>query len=81
MRFFNFVASSTGGHGNIGQLCWAWQNQEYIDSTFADDYIGFTTIGFGDWSLEFGDIDQGNGIHLTHWKDGDVAWSKTFLKF
>ena len=65
--------SDTGGLVRLGPLAIFWQNPD-------TEYPGFTTISWGDNSIEFGDIDNGNGIHVTGFKDGEIAYSRTLIK-
>lgn len=68
-----FNIDSTGGLIRIGPAAILWQNQD-------EEFPGFTTLSWGDSSLEFGDIDAGNGIHVTIFKDGDIDFQKTLLR-
>lgn len=68
-----FNIDSNGGLIRIGPAAILWQNRD-------NEYPGFTTLSWGDSSIEFGDIDAGNGIHVTIFKDGDIDYSKTLLR-
>lgn len=68
-----FNIDSNGGLIRIGPAAILWQNRD-------NEYPGFTTLSWGDSSIEFGDIDAGNGIHITTFKDGDIDYSKTLLR-
>ena len=64
-----------GGLIRFGPFAIAWGNSDYYN-----DFPGFTTVSAGNYSLEFGDIDAGNGIHLTKYADGDIEYTKTLVK-
>ncbi len=66
--------SSNGGHIRLGSLAILWQNQD-------SEFPGFTVISCGDFSLELGDIDNGNGVFITKYKDGDIEYSRPLLQF
>lgn len=68
-----FNIDSNGGLIRIGSAAILWQNRD-------EEFPGFTTLSWGDSSLEFGDIDAGNGIHLTTFRDGDISFQKTLLR-
>ncbi len=68
--------SSNGGHIRLGSLAILWQNQDALL-----DFPGFTVFSSGDYSLEFGTIDNGNGIFITKYEDGDIAYSRPLLQF
>lgn len=68
-----FDIDSTGGLIRVGPAAILWQNKD-------EEYPGFTTLSWGDSSIEFGDIDADNGIHITTFKDGDIAFQKTLLR-
>lgn len=67
--------SSSGGAIAVGKFSFTWSN---TDDVF--DWPGFTIIGWGDTFLEFGDVDNGNGIFLTRYKDGDIEFTKAILR-
>lgn len=73
-----FDIDSTGGLIRVGPAAILWQNAESCPSS--DGYPGFTTISWNDVSIELGDIDSGNGIHVTTFKDGDIHCQKTLLR-
>lgn len=64
---------STGGLLRIGPAAILWQNPD-------SEFPGFTVLSWGDTSLEFGDLDAGNGIHVTGYADGDIAYRKTLVQ-
>ena len=64
--------NSDSGTIRLGPLALVWQNPD-------GEYSGFTVLSYGDTSIEFGDIDAGNGIHITQFEEGDVAWQRTLL--
>lgn len=68
-----FNLDSTGGLIRIGPAAIVWQNPD-------SEFSGFTVLSWNDYSLEFGDLDEGNGIHVTGYADGYIAYSKTLLK-
>ena len=68
-----FDLSDTGGLVRLGPLAILWQNPD-------SEYPGFTTISWNDYSLEFGEIDAGNGIFLTHYADGDIEYTKPIIQ-
>ena len=68
-----FDVSDTGGLVRLGPLALLWQNPD-------SEYPGFTTFSFGNYSLEFGEIDAGNGIFLTTYFDGDILQTLPIVK-
>ena len=66
---------SYGGLIRFGPLALAWGNTDTLN-----DFPGFTTLSYGNYSLEFGDIDAGNGIFLTRYADGDIEFTKPIVK-
>ncbi len=70
-----FRINSSGGSIALGKFCFSWQN---TDDAF--DWPGYTVIGWGDTLLEFGDIDNGNGIFLTRYSYGEIEYTKAFLR-
>ena len=68
-----FNLDSDGGLLRIGPAAILWQNAH-------GEYPGFTTLSWGDSSIEFGEIDAGNGIHITTFKDGDIDVQKTLVR-
>ena len=69
----SFHLSSHSGHITFGPLGISWGNA-------VDDLPGFFVLSWWDRCLEFGDIDNGNGIHYTRWEAGDVATQRTLLR-
>ena len=65
-----------GGLIKLGSLAILWQNQ---DNEL--DFPGFTVFSVESYSLEFGAIDNGNGIFITKYEDGDIAYSRPLLQF
>lgn len=68
-----FDIDSTGGLLRIGSAAILWRNPD-------SEFPGFTIFSWNDTSLEFGDIDAGNGIHITGYTDGDIAYCKTLVQ-
>ena len=68
-----FDVSDTGGLVRLGPFALLWQNPD-------SEYPGFTTISWGDYSLEFGEIDAGNGIFITVYGDGDILQTLPIVK-
>ena len=66
---FNHIS----GQIRIGKFCFHWYNP---DARFP----GWTCISWGEASLEFGDIDSGNGIHFIKYVNGELAFHRTLLK-
>ena len=64
--------NSDSGTIRLGPFALVWQNPDA-------EYGGFTVFSYRDTSIEFGDIDAGNGIHITRFEEGDVAWQQTLL--
>lgn len=71
-----FDLTDDGGLIKLGSLAILWQNQ---DSEL--DFPGLTVFSAGSYSLEFGAIDNGNGIFITKYEDGDIAYSRPLLQF
>lgn len=69
------LVNSNGGHFKLGKFSFSWQNTDSFH-----EWEGYSVLCWADWSLEFGDIDNGNGIHLTHYKDGDIDFTKTLVR-
>ena len=65
--------SDTGGLIRLGPFALFWQNAD-------GEYPGFTALSWSNYNLEFGEIDAGNGIHLTKFADGDIEYVKTLVK-
>ena len=63
-----------GGLLGIGSFAILWQNADL-------EFPGFTTFSTGRYSLEFGEIDQGNGIFVTKYSDGDIEYVKPLIQF
>ena len=73
----NFHISKEGGDLRFLGLVIAW-GRPLRDFNLP----GFLVIGIGNFSLEFGDIDQGTpGIYLTRWIDGEPTTVHVFWKF
>ena len=68
-----FNITSQGGHICIGNWSLLWENA-------TNEFPGFTAIANSDYSLEFGEIDNGNGIFLTKYGYGDIEFTKPILK-
>ena len=68
-----FDISDTGGLIRLGPFAILWQNPD-------SEYPGFTTFSWNDTSLEFGDIDNGNGVYLTGFRDGEIEYSRKLLQ-
>lgn len=68
-----FDIDSNGSLIRIGPFAILCQNRDA-------EFPGFTTLSWGNYSLEFGDIDAGNGIHFTRFKDGDIDLQRTLIK-
>ena len=69
-----FDISDTGGLVRLGPLAILWQNPD-------EQYPGFTTFSYEDWSLEMGDIDCGNGIFVTKFDgQGEIEYTKTIFQ-
>lgn len=64
-----FDISDTGGLIRLGLFAILWQNPD-------SEYPGFTTLNWGDYSLEFGEIDAENGIYFTKYDEGDIEYTK-----
>ena len=64
--------TSDNGAIRLGPLAITWQNP-------VAEYPGFTLLSYGNTSIEFGDIDAGNGIHITRFKDGEIFSQQTLL--
>jgi hypothetical protein len=65
--------NSENGVIRLGPFSLFWQNPE-------PEYPGFTVLAYKDTSIEFGDIDAGNGIHITRFKDGEIFSQQVLLK-
>ena len=65
--------SDTGGLVRLGPFAVLWQNAD-------EQYPGFTTFSFGEYSLEFGEIDAANGIFVTTYADGDILQTLPIVK-
>ena len=68
-----FDVSDTGGLVRLGSFALLRQNAD-------EQYPGFTTFSFGEYSLEFGEIDAGNGIFITTYADGDILQTLPIVK-
>jgi hypothetical protein len=65
--------TSDGGLIRIGSFAILWQNADL-------EFPGFTTFSNAHYSLEFGEIDQGNGIFITKYDDRDIEYIKPLLQ-
>ena len=63
-----------GGLISIPGFSVLWQSAD-------EEYPFFITFSLFDWSLEIGDIDNGRGVHLTKYRDGDVEHVRTILRW
>lgn len=70
-----FDINDTGGLIRIGPFAILWQNMDA-----ENDYPGFTTFNFNDYSLELGEIDAENGIYLTKYDEGDIEYMLPIVK-
>ena len=61
-----------GGLVRLGAFAILWQNAD-------SEFPGFTTLSNDRYSLEFGEIDQGNGIFITKYNDRDIESIKPLL--
>ena len=68
-----FNINSNNGHICIGNYSILWENAE-------GEFPGFFVIANNDYSLEFGEIDDGNGIFLTKYGLGDVEYTKPLIR-
>ena len=68
-----FRITDSDGYLTLGSLSFVWGNP-------VADLPGFFCIGLNNRFIEFGEIDNGRGIHYSRYKDGDLAVSKTLLK-
>ena len=65
--------TSNSGHIYWGGLSLFWGN--------AIDYLpGFLAISSPNYILEFGDIDNGNGVFLTKYGQGDIEYRRQIIK-
>jgi len=66
----------TSDHGYLilGSLYISWGNQ--LDDTLT----GYAIFSLGNWGIEFGEIDNGNGIHLVNYNEDGLESSRTLLK-
>ena len=71
-----FDITDDGGLIRLGSFAILWQNQDTIL-----DLPGFTVFSNDDYSLEFGAIDNGNGVFITKYEDGDIAYCRPLLRF
>lgn len=77
MKTHFFVTPDEGGIELLGFRA-QWSNQETV---FGADYSGWAVLGFREFNLEFGQIDQDRpGIYLTRYLDGEVDRLKTLLE-
>jgi hypothetical protein len=71
----NLHINSDNGHFYFGDFSISWGNALW-------ELPGFFSIGYGNFNLEFGDIDQGRpGIYITTFADGDVESTRTLIQF
>ena len=68
-----FDIKDDGGLIRIGPFSILWQNPD-------SEFPGFTSLNAWNYGLEFGDIDVGNGIHLTKYGSGDIEYTRTIVK-
>lgn len=68
-----FDITTDGGLIRIGSFAILWQNADL-------EFPGFTTFSTDRYSLEFGDIDLGNGIFFVKYGDGDIDYVKTLAQ-
>jgi hypothetical protein len=71
-----FEINADGGFIRFNSLAILWQNQD-----IALDFPGFTVFSSGEYSLELGAIDNGNGVFITKYNDGDIEYSRPLLQF
>ena len=69
-----FDITSGGGLIRLGSFAILWQNSD-------EEYPGFTTLSTGTYSLEFGEIDLGNGIFITKYSDDDIEYTRPLIQF
>lgn len=67
-----FDISSTGGLIRLGFFAILWENA-------TEEFPGFTAFSIEEYSLEFGEIDCGNGVFLTSYADGDIQYTKPLI--
>lgn len=65
--------NSENGVIRLGPFSFFWQNPE-------PEYPGFAVLAYGDTSIEFGEIDAGNGIFVTRFKDGEIFFQHALLR-
>lgn len=70
--FFEISIDSSGGLFVAGNFSVSWANS--IDPFFDTERLeGYTSISFGDTSIEFGCIDQERpGLYLTRYAHGEI---------
>ena len=67
---------SSGGIIRLGSLAMSWGNADRYGQ-----FPGFTTLSLGDHSVEFGNIDNGNGIFYVRYEDGDIVVNQPLVRF
>lgn len=76
---------SVGGLVRFAGLSITWGNFEpsqTIEGFSFGDLYGFTAINCGQYSLEFGSVDQERpGIYVTKYEEGDVKYSRALVEF
>lgn len=69
-----FSITSDSGHISFfGHFAIIWENA-------TNEYPGFAALTTSSYSLEFGEIDNGNGVFLTKYGDGDIEYTKPILR-
>jgi len=70
-----FRVSDDHGYLTLGDFCLTWGNAVNEPELRLD---GFCSIAYKDFSLEFGDLDQGRpGVYLNKYADGEVSKRRT----
>ncbi len=73
----SFVTSDEGSADLLGFRV-SWANQETYQGL---DYPGWATVGFKEFNIEFGQIDQARpGIYLTRYASGEVDRIATLIE-
>lgn len=68
-----FTINSNNGFIGFGPLQFVWGN-----ALASEELPGYTSVIFGSYAIEFGDIDQGrSGIYLTRFDDGEPTHLRT----
>lgn len=68
-----FDLTSDSGLISVGPFSFHWYSKD-------DQFPGFTSLNAGNYGLEFGDIDSGNGIFFVKYGDGDIDYIKTLVQ-